>query len=152
MTEFVPAFESAWAIRGESDLPLQEHARRKAVLRRQKLVHTARAIGWRFLRFGEPVSRDLSLVVGISLDRREDFAFLDLLRVHADLWRGRDVQVFQADKPHLLPFPAPFTQTPVLAAFEGNELRAFVEGASAYEFVLGRRPGCSPGPEGPGRV
>lgn len=129
-------FESAWAARAEDDLALADYTRRRLVLRRQRIGQIARAAGWRFLRFGEPVPTSACLLVGISLGARRDLNFLDLLRARAGAWLGREVLLYQVDKPYVLPLPRPAAETPALALFEDHRLAVFLQGDEAFRFVM----------------
>jgi hypothetical protein len=136
---FVPSFESAWGQGAESDLHLDEYSRRKLVLRRQRIVHTARSLGWTFLKVGESLPADC-LVAGIRLDCLRDLQFLDLLRATPGLWRCRPVCLYHVEKPYVLPFPRAPAETPVLASFEGGMLAAFREGDDAFRHVAAGAP------------
>lgn len=133
----VPSFESAWSVKAEGTLSVPEYARRKLVVRRQKIVHIARSLGWHFLRVGEPVPTSSCLLVGIALTSRRDLDFLDLLRAHDEVWAGRAVFLFHIEKPYVLPLPTPPAQTPLYAEFEDNRLVHRHEGDAAFRAVTG---------------
>ena len=109
------SFASAWEQKAESDLSLPDYTRRRTILRRQRMVYIANIIGWNFLKVGEQISLDGSVIVGISLDKKEDYRFLDILRLHPEVWLDKVVYIFHTDKPFILPLPEPVIKPPVLA-------------------------------------
>ena len=137
---YVPSFESAWSLGAESDLPVADYARRKLVLRRQKIVHVARALGWSFLRVGERLPPGDCLLAGIRLDRLRDLQFLDLLRARPGLWRARAVCLFHVEKPYVLPLPSWPAETPLLAFFEEGKLDEVVQGDAAFRALMAEGP------------
>jgi hypothetical protein len=132
----VPPFESAWSVKAEGTLSVPDYARRKLVVRRQKIVHIAKSIGWHFLKVGEPIPTSSCLLVGISLTSRRDLAFLDLLRAHDEAWAARPVFLFHIEKPYVLPLSFPPSKTPLFAEFSDNKLVRRHEGDAAFRAVL----------------
>ena len=130
------SFASAWSMRAESDLPLDDYSRRRTLLRRQKIVHISNQLGWQFLRCGQPISTPASVLAGISLTKRGDYDFLDLLRAHEEIWNGFQVAVFNAAEPHVLRFPRPILETPVLAVFQDSRLTQFHQGEAALQYIV----------------
>jgi len=131
----VPHFASAWSIEAESDLPLNEYSRRKRILRRQKIVYISSLMGWHFLKYGQSISTESSVLVGISLNKRCDFEFLDILRAHTEVWYDKEVFIFHIEKPYVLPVPGPIRDTPVLAVFRDHRLAEFRQGSMSFEYM-----------------
>jgi hypothetical protein len=131
----IPRFESAWSIGAESDLELNDYSRRKSILRRQKIVYISSLMGWHFLKYGQSISTESSILVGISLNKRRDFEFLDYLRAHTELWYDKEVFIFHIEKPYVLPLPGPIRDTPVLAVFRDHRVAEFREGAMSFEYI-----------------
>ncbi|MEJ2420847.1 MAG: hypothetical protein P8018_03805 [Acidobacteriota bacterium] len=120
----------------EKGLTVAKYARRKRVLRRRKIVWLSQALGWQFLKFGEALPAASCLLIGISLDARRDFSFLDVLRARPELWENQAVCLFHIEKPYILPLPRPVGDTPYLAVFQAGKRVHIHEGDDAFRFLM----------------
>lgn len=137
----IGTFAEAWDAAAENDLEIQEYRRRKSLIRRQLIVELSRRIGWHFLKYGESVPAYDYVLAGISLAKKSDFLFLDLLRLRREAWEGKDVFLFHVEKPYVLPLPCPVKETPVLAVFNANRPCVVFQGADARKFLGEGTPG-----------
>lgn len=135
--DYVASFESAWSTGAESDLPLADYSRRRLVLRRQRIAHLAKMLGWRFLKVGESLPSGDCLLVGLRLDSLRDLHFLDLLRAQSSPWEGCEICLFQVERPYVLSLARWPSETPAIAVIEGGRPRRHREGDAAFRYVAG---------------